>query len=78
MTLRVLADGAWGVHSTTDIASLADQIEPTARLAKAVAKRRSPGERPKPSQKFPSLRMRRTGAQPSMSATRNSMRKWAS
>ena len=47
MTLRVLADGAWGVHSTTDIASLTDQIESTTRLAKAVAQRRSPGERPK-------------------------------
>lgn len=42
MTLRVLADGAWGVHSTTDLASLPDQIESTTRLAKAVAKRRSP------------------------------------
>jgi len=41
MTLRVLADGAWGVHSTTDLASLSDQIESTTRLAKAVAKRRS-------------------------------------
>ena len=47
MTLRVLADGAWGVHSTTDLASLPDQIESTTRLAKAVAGRRSPGERPK-------------------------------
>ena len=47
MTLRVLADGAWGVHSTTDLASLPDQIESTTRLAKAVAKRRSAGERPK-------------------------------
>ena len=37
MTLRVLADGAWGVHSTTDLASLSDQIESTTRLAKAVA-----------------------------------------
>ena len=47
MTLRVLADGAWGVHSTTDLASLSDQIESTTRLAKAVAKRRAAGERPK-------------------------------
>ena len=47
MTLRVLADGAWGVHSTTDLASLNDQIESTTRLAKAVAQRRSPSERPK-------------------------------
>ncbi|RJU95271.1 MAG: TldD/PmbA family protein [Candidatus Poseidoniales archaeon] len=45
MTLRVLADGAWGVHSTTDLASLSDQIESTTRLAKAVAQRRSPKER---------------------------------
>ena len=47
MTLRVLADGAWGVHSTTDLASLPDQIEPTTRLAKAVAQRRSATDRPK-------------------------------
>ena len=37
---------AWGVHSTTDLASLSDQIESTTRLAKAVAKRRSSNERP--------------------------------
>ena len=47
MTLRVLADGAWGVHSTTDLASLPDQIESTTRLAKAVAQRRSAKDRPK-------------------------------
>jgi TldD protein len=47
MTLRVLADGAWGVHSTTDLASLSDQIESTTRLAKAVAARRAANERPK-------------------------------
>ncbi|RJU95618.1 MAG: TldD/PmbA family protein [Candidatus Poseidoniales archaeon] len=46
MTLRVLADGAWGVHSTTDLASLESQIEPTTRLAKAVAKRRSSSDQP--------------------------------
>lgn len=46
MTLRVLADGAWGVHSTTDLASLNEQIESTTRLAKAVAARRSPNDRP--------------------------------
>jgi TldD protein len=46
MTLRVLADGAWGVHSTTDLASLNDQIESTTRLAKAVASRRSAKDRP--------------------------------
>lgn len=46
MTLRVLANGSWGVHSTTDLASLNDQIESTTRLAKAVASRRAKGERP--------------------------------
>jgi TldD protein len=46
LTLRILADGAWGVHSTTDLASLPDQIESTTRLAKAVAKRRSPNDSP--------------------------------
>ncbi len=40
-TLRILADGAWGVHSTTDIASIPSQIESTVRLAKAVASRRN-------------------------------------
>ena len=45
-TLRILADGAWGVHSTTDIASLPEQIESTVRLAKAVAKRRSSSDKP--------------------------------
>ncbi len=46
MTLRVLANGSWGVHSTTDLASLNDQIESTTRLAKAVAARRAKGEKP--------------------------------
>jgi TldD protein len=46
VTLRILADGAWGVHSTTDIASLPEQIESTVRLAKAVAKRRSSSDKP--------------------------------
>ncbi|MCH1540034.1 MAG: TldD/PmbA family protein [Candidatus Poseidonia sp.] len=46
LTLRVLADGAWGVHSTTDISSLSEQIESTTRLAKAVAARRSSGDSP--------------------------------
>ena len=46
MTLRVLANGAWGVHSTTDLASLNDQIESTTRLAKAVAARRAAKDRP--------------------------------
>ena len=40
-TLRVLADGSWGVHSTTDISSIPSQIESTVKLAKAVAARRS-------------------------------------
>ncbi len=46
MTLRVLANGSWGVHSTTDLASLNEQIESTTRLAKAVASRRATGEKP--------------------------------
>ena len=41
VTLRVLADGAWGVHSTSDISSISDQIESTTRLARAVAARHS-------------------------------------
>ena len=45
-TIRVLADGAWGVHSTTDIASLEQQMNPTLRLAKSVAARRSSKDRP--------------------------------
>ena len=44
VTMRILADGAWGVHSTSDVASVTSQIEPTLRLAKAVAARRSPGQ----------------------------------
>ena len=36
-TMRILADGAWGVHSTTDIESIPSQVESTVRLAKAVA-----------------------------------------
>ena len=46
LTLRILADGSWGVHSTTDLASLDAQIESTTRLAKAVAKRRSSSDKP--------------------------------
>lgn len=46
MTVRVLADGSWGVYSTTDLHSLNDHIESTTRLAKAVAKRRSPSDAP--------------------------------
>ena len=44
ITMRILADGAWGVHSTSDIASISEQVEPTLRLAKAVAARRSPSQ----------------------------------
>ena len=46
VTLRILANGAWGVHSTSDIASIHQQIESTVRLAKAVAARRSSSELP--------------------------------
>ncbi|DAC60447.1 MAG TPA: TldD/PmbA family protein [Candidatus Poseidoniaceae archaeon] len=45
-TIRVLADGAWGVHSTTDIASLEQQMGPTLKLAQSVAARRSSNDRP--------------------------------
>ena len=45
-TIRVLADGAWGVHSTTDIASLEQQMNPTLKLARSVAARRSPKDKP--------------------------------
>ena len=45
-TIRVLADGAWGVHSTTDIASLEQQMNPTLKLAQSVAARRLPKDRP--------------------------------
>ena len=46
MTLRVLANGSWGVHSTTDVHALHDHVEATTRLAKAVAQRRSSSDRP--------------------------------
>ena len=32
VTMRILADGAWGVHSTTDVTSLPGQVESTVRL----------------------------------------------
>ena len=41
VTMRILADGAWGVHSTSDISSIPEQVGPTLRLAKAVVARRS-------------------------------------
>jgi TldD protein len=44
VTLRVLADGAWGVHSTTDLASVYAQGEDTLRVARGVAARRPTGE----------------------------------
>ena len=46
VTLRILANGDWGVHSTSDISSIHQQIESTVRLAKAVAARRSSSELP--------------------------------
>lgn len=45
-TLRILADGSWGVYSTTDLASLTTAIESTTKLAKSVASRRSKGDAP--------------------------------
>ena len=44
VTLRVLADGAWGVHSTTDLDSVYAKGEETLRVARAVAARRPKGE----------------------------------
>ena len=45
-TLRILADGAWGVHSTTDISNIPNEIEATVKLARAVAARRPSGSKP--------------------------------
>jgi len=45
-TLRILADGAWGVHSTTDVSNIPNEIEATVRLAKAVAARRPNSSNP--------------------------------
>ena len=45
-TLRILSNGSWGVHSTTDIKSIPQQIEPTFRLANAVASRRDKSHKP--------------------------------
>lgn len=45
-TLRILADGAWGVHSTTDVSNIPNEIEATVRLAKAVAARRPSSSNP--------------------------------
>ena len=40
LTMRILADGAWGVHSTSDVSSIVSQVESTVKLARAVASRR--------------------------------------
>ena len=45
-TLRILADGSWGVYSTTDLDSIANAIESTTKLAKSVASRRAKGDSP--------------------------------
>ncbi|HIG03549.1 MAG TPA: TldD/PmbA family protein [Candidatus Poseidoniales archaeon] len=45
-TLRVLADGAWGVYSTSDVSSISGAVEGTVRLAKQVAGRRPSSENP--------------------------------
>ena len=45
-TMRILADGAWGVHSTTDISSIPLQVEGTVKLARAVASRRGIKDKP--------------------------------
>lgn len=45
-TLRILADGAWGVHSTTDVSNIPNEIEATVQLARAVAARRPSGSKP--------------------------------
>ena len=42
-TLRVLVDGAWGVHSSTDLRSLPDAVGSAMDLARAVARRRPSG-----------------------------------
>ena len=41
VTMRILADGAWGVHSTSDYKSIDSQVESTVKLARAVASRRT-------------------------------------
>ena len=45
-TLRILADGSWGVYSTTDLDSISDAIESTTKLAKSVASRRAKDDSP--------------------------------
>lgn len=45
-TLRVLADGAWGTWSTSDLPSLADMAAGTTRMAQQVAAARDPSEPP--------------------------------
>ena len=46
LTMRILADGAWGVHSTSDFNSIETQVESTVKLAKAVASRRPNNQSP--------------------------------
>ncbi len=46
LTMRILADGAWGVHSTSDFNSIESQVESTVKLAKAVASRRPSNQSP--------------------------------
>lgn len=41
LTLRVLVDGSWGIHSTTDFHQIHEQVPSTIKLAKAVANRRA-------------------------------------
>ena len=53
MTLRVLADGAWGVHSTTDLASLNDQIDPPLVLPRRLRNAAHPANAPKRSPRSP-------------------------
>jgi len=46
LTLRVLVDGSWGIHSTTDYHQIHEQVPSTVKLAKAVAERRSANMKP--------------------------------
>ena len=45
-TLRVLADGAWGTWSTSDLPSLVDMADGTVAMAKQVAATRGAGDEP--------------------------------
>ncbi len=46
LTLRVLVDGSWGIHSTTDYDQIHEQVPSTEKLAKAVANRRTSNMKP--------------------------------